>query len=145
MLNNPNTPAMTRRRQAREAGPAWDYANGEKAQLCAKGHSAGDLVTSIVDRDERKHVPVIDLDVPAILYPSTNNWHLMVDVQMSWWKYALLLKVLSFVGIIERGYAKASIKRGYSAIRKPLALQRRQALDRIQDMWECDINSHPLP
>lgn len=138
---------MMRRRQANEVPPSsvWeDEYEDAGDQLLGKGVAGGGLVTSIVDREERKHVPTLDLDVPVALYPSrTNgNWHLMIDTPMPWWKYSLLLRVLSLCGVIEKGYSDVSRKRGYSAIRKPLQVKRRAAEDRIRDVWETDPNTH---
>ena len=66
-----------------------------------------------------RHAPALDFDVPARLIPSRTEGHshLYIDVPMRWWKYKLLLRVLSFVGIIEPGYKRASIKHGFSALR----------------------------
>lgn len=38
---------------------------------------------------------------------------------MTWDKYCGLLKALGDVGILEPGYVKASLRRGYSSVRKP--------------------------
>ena len=69
-------------------------------------------------RDGR-HAPVLDLDVPAKMVPSKTpgNHHLYIDVPMSWFRYKVLLRVLGWVGILEPGYVRASIRRGWSAAR----------------------------
>lgn len=79
-------------------------------------------VTSAVDYTQRKmHRPVLDLDVPAKLIPSTTegHHHLLIDVPMSWEQYQKLMTVLAEVGIVEPGYTQASVARGYSAVRLP--------------------------
>lgn len=55
------------------------------------------------------------------LIPSTTlgHHHLILDVDLPWKQYFKLLELLGACGIIERGYVKASIRRGYSAIRPP--------------------------
>lgn len=129
-----------RRREASYL-PVSDY-DDDNNTLRPKG-VCGNLVTSIVDRDERRHAPVLDLDYEARLYPSktAGHWHLELDRELPWWKYRILLRVLSWCGLIEQGYAKASIKRGYSAIHKPLSIRRRTAEDRVKDAWETDPNN----
>lgn len=68
-----------------------------------------------------QHRPVLDLDFPARLVPSTTDghYHLYLDKPMTWTVYVNLLRALAEAGIIERGYANASIQRGYSAVRTP--------------------------
>ena len=77
------------------------------------------LVASTTQRNT--HAPAIDLDVPAFLVPSSTpgHSHLYIDVEMSWWKYRVLLWVLKFTGIIEPGYYRASIHRKASFLRRP--------------------------
>jgi hypothetical protein len=68
-----------------------------------------------------QHAPVLDLDVPVHLVPSTTpgHNHLYIDVPMSWRQYKRILNALAAGGVIEDQYAKMSIKRGYSAVRLP--------------------------
>jgi hypothetical protein len=67
------------------------------------------------------HIPVLDIDMPCALYPSSTEgkYHLYIDAPMSWEDYQRLLVVLASVGIIESGFANASIAEGYSAVRLP--------------------------
>lgn len=67
------------------------------------------------------HYVVLDLDMPAILMPSStvNHYHLIIQSTISWDEYKVLLETLASIGVIEQGYADASINRGYSAIRRP--------------------------
>jgi hypothetical protein len=69
--------------------------------------------------DKILHAPVIDLDVPCELVASTQpgHWHLYINKPMLWDDYCALLKSLVEAGIVEDGYYKASLKRGFSAIR----------------------------
>jgi hypothetical protein len=55
------------------------------------------------------------------LIPSSTegHYHLLLDKPMSWTKYQNLLTALAEAGIVEHGYAKASIAHGGSYIRKP--------------------------
>lgn len=67
------------------------------------------------------HAPVLDIDIPATLVPSSTEGHshLYLDVAMTWTQYCKLLDLLSEVGIIEEGYRNASIARGFTAARLP--------------------------
>ena len=66
-------------------------------------------------------IAVIDIDLPVQVTPSSTegHFHLVIDKTMSWEDYKLLLYALARVGIIEKGYAEASIAKGFSAIRLP--------------------------
>jgi hypothetical protein len=70
---------------------------------------------------EHLHRPVLDIDFPAHLIPSTTegHFHLYLDKAVTWEKYERLLTVLGEVGILEQGYVDASIARGYSSVRLP--------------------------
>lgn len=67
------------------------------------------------------HAPVLDIDFAAQLIESSTpgHYHLYLDKAMSWKKYKRVLRALAKAGVIEKGYAKASIRLGYSAVRKP--------------------------
>lgn len=71
--------------------------------------------------DQPRHRPVLDIDIPATLVPSSTpgHSHLYLDVELSWPAYQKLLDALAEVEIIEPGYAKASKARGFSAVRLP--------------------------
>jgi hypothetical protein len=73
------------------------------------------------DGEGPDHKVVIDLDMDAALIPSTTpgHHHLMINKTLSWEDYSFLLKALETVGIIEKGYYKASIIRGATVIRTP--------------------------
>lgn len=79
-----------------------------------------DLITSEVEGG-KKHKVILDIDFPAQLIPSTTpgHFHLYLDKELSWADYSDLLEVLGDLGIIETGYANASVNRGYSAVRLP--------------------------
>lgn len=79
-----------------------------------------DLVTSH-SSIEGYHLPVLDLDFRAYLIPSSTHghYHLYMDRPVPWRKYKKLLKALYRAGIIEYGFYKNSIKRGYTSARLP--------------------------
>jgi hypothetical protein len=59
------------------------------------------------------HCPVLDIDVPALLVPSSTvgNSHLYIRKPMPWHHYSMLLQTLSYVGILEEGYVGAALER----------------------------------
>lgn len=67
------------------------------------------------------HKPLLDIDMPVTLIPSTTpgHFHLFIDHEMPWPKYAALLEALRDAGIVEQGYVDASFQRGYTAVRLP--------------------------
>lgn len=75
----------------------------------------------IAPSEYQMHRPILDIDFPAELIPSSTDghFHLYLDKPMTWKQYKKLLNVLSEVGVIEHGYARASIDRGYSSTRLP--------------------------
>lgn len=68
-----------------------------------------------------RHVVAIDIDKPVELHPSTTegHFHLLIDHEMSWDSYRALLLALAAAGIVEEGYAYASVKHGRSYLRPP--------------------------
>jgi hypothetical protein len=67
------------------------------------------------------HAPVLDIDVPCSLVPSSTpgHYHLFIDQPMAWKKYKHLLQALASAGIIEEGFCKASVMQGHSTVRVP--------------------------
>ena len=68
-----------------------------------------------------KHAPCLDIDFPARLVPSSTegHFHLYLDREISWEKYAGLIRAMAEAGILEKGYAQQSLKRGQSFLRRP--------------------------
>lgn len=79
------------------------------------------LITSRVEGSVTRHKPVIDLDLPARLVPSSTpgHYHLYIDAEVSWEAYARLLKAFVEAGLVEKGYLGASLSRGFSSVRPP--------------------------
>lgn len=67
------------------------------------------------------HKPVLDIDVPAILVPSSTpgHSHLYIDHAMPWDNYVKVLKALGEVGILQPGYVRASLQRESTWLRLP--------------------------
>lgn len=67
------------------------------------------------------HAPVFDVDFPVRAIPSRTpgHYHLYIDKAVSWEDYKELLNVLAKIGIVEKGYASASIAKGGTFVRLP--------------------------
>jgi hypothetical protein len=80
-------------------------------------------VVSSLDNNNGRHAVVLDIDHPAWLVASSTpgHFHLYIDVPGGIPKnqYMDLLNTLSACGVIESGYARASMQRGHSAVRLP--------------------------
>jgi hypothetical protein len=73
------------------------------------------------DRDDVYHRPILDIDFPAMLIPSSTegHYHLYLDLPMKWSAYEKLLSALAAAGIIEKGYYRASVERKATFLRLP--------------------------
>jgi hypothetical protein len=78
-----------------------------------------DVIASLTESG--LHAPVLDIDIPHQVFKSTTEGHshIWFDIPLSWREYKRLLKALTRAGIIEEGYYRASVARGYSAVRLP--------------------------
>lgn len=78
------------------------------------------LITSRV-QDSDKHKIILDIDFPVKVIQSTTpgHYHLYIDKEIEFYALEDLLITMSAVGIVEHGYARASIQRGYTAVRLP--------------------------
>lgn len=96
---------------------AYDSENPETRKRCNEAQA--NLVASLTE--DGFHAPVIDLDIPARLVPSSTEGHshLYIDVDLTWYAYRRLLRALCEAGIIEQGYLNASEDRGMTMVRKP--------------------------
>lgn len=79
------------------------------------------LVTSHVYGEAGQHAVCLDIDLPCELVPSRTpgHFHLYIEKAMPWHKYEALLRALAIAGIIEEGYAGASIAKGATCLRLP--------------------------
>lgn len=106
------------------------YGDEDARPLTLTGLNAANVLLSRMHVDEadpfgfgepQKHRPVLDLDFPAQLIPSSTpgHFHLLLDKPMAWVTYRYLLIALRDAGLLERGYADAALARGYTAVRLP--------------------------
>lgn len=84
---------------------------------------SANLVSSLLENGN--HAPVLDIDFPARLIPSSTpgHYHLYLDKEMSPGNYRTLIRTLSSVGILESGYAYAALNKGMTLVRKPDVLK----------------------
>ena len=89
----------------------------EEANLLTSRHKHGRAKAG----GKGMHRIVLDIDMDAALIPSTTpgHHHLIIDKVLPWDEYEKLLNALADAGIIQKGYAGASIAKGYTAIRPP--------------------------
>lgn len=105
----------------REATALNGYGEQIDERIVTDDIDVATVVTSEVAETPGMHRPVLDLDLAAKLVPSSRegHYHLYLDVYLTTAAYADLLTALAKAGVIEQGYADASIRRGYSAVRLP--------------------------
>lgn len=103
-----------------------DYGRGPRG-FVPENSSLANVVTSLHENStwatEGRHALLLDLDIPATLVPSSTEGHnhLYIDVPdgIPEDKWLVLIRALADAGVIEEGYAQASIERGYTALRLP--------------------------
>lgn len=77
------------------------------------------LIVSLTE--DGYHAPVIDFDLPVEVVPSSTpgHSHLYINHKMTWEAYQELLVALVKAGLVEDGYVKASVARGFTSVRPP--------------------------
>lgn len=97
---------------------------------------------------EPRHAVALDLDIPAYLIPSSTpgHSHLYIEASIPHHRYMALLSALADAGVIEKGYAEVSIKRGHSDLRLPWVEKGDPSpkVDRPPDPGPVDAIPHDL-
>jgi len=98
-----------------------DYGDTIRNEVRTPTDAAESHVISSEIYGSKMHKPVIDIDVPIRVYPSSTlgHFHLYIDHEMTWWQYRRLLRALVRAGLVEKGYAEVSGKRGGTHVRLP--------------------------
>jgi hypothetical protein len=102
-----------------------DSYEASAGRFATKKLKEAQVITSVVDKAEvgfgPTHKLIIDLDLPAQLIPSSTpgHFHLYVDKEIPDAAWQTLLFALASAGLIEPGYMRASIARGFTAVRLP--------------------------
>ena len=93
--------------------------NGERGASAECAEAEANLVSSLTPNE--RHAPVLDLDFPCQLVPSTTpgHFHLYLDKTVTWEQYRGLLDALFAAGLIEEGFHRMSLQRGATFVRKP--------------------------
>lgn len=100
-------PALDDEEHYEELGDRWRTSEAD-----------ANLVSS--ECENHMHMPVLDLDFPCELVPSSTegHYHLYMDLPMPWATYRELLRALFLAGVIEEGCYLASIERKATMVRK---------------------------
>lgn len=90
-----------------------------REELAPSDASDANLVGSA--RLDGLHAPVLDVDKPVRLVPSTTtgHHHLYIDVPMSWRSYRRLLRALYLGGVVDRSVYWRSLDRRATYVRPP--------------------------
>lgn len=99
-------------------GEEWRNFDPLNAAVPSPPEQANVVASKLADG---RHAPVLDIDYEARLVPSTTegHYHLYLDQPVTWWRYALVLAAMALAGLIEPGYAKASMRRRMTMVRLP--------------------------
>lgn len=95
--------------------------NGCKAEKDEYAQIVGSALAKHQPDEEQHHRLLLDLDHPALLLDSSTpgHHHLYVDVEIPDPEWRELIKALAKAGVIEEGYAEASLERGHTDLRLP--------------------------
>ncbi len=99
-----------------------DVYDAQTGRYATQDLDEAQVITSRVDVvGEATHKLIIDLDLPAQLIPSSTpgHFHLYVDKEIPDAAWQTLMYALAAAGLIEPGYMRASIARGFTAVRLP--------------------------
>lgn len=78
------------------------------------------VITSLV-KGSSGHKVVLDIDHPvkALSSSTKGHSHLFIDKEISWRDYKRIMKAFVKAGIVEPGFMRASVARGWTAVRVP--------------------------
>lgn len=81
--------------------------------------SEANLISSLCTDGE--HRPVIDLDFPCRLEPSTTpgHFHLYLDKAVPWDAYVKVLEAMKEAGLVQAGFHELAVHRGATFVRPP--------------------------
>lgn len=94
---------------------------GPSTPIEEPGEHGANLISSALVDDDMMHAPVIDVDIPIAVIPSSTpgHFHLYIDKPMFWDQYVDLLDALERAGIVQHGFVHHSIQRKKSVLRMP--------------------------
>lgn len=94
------------------------YSTVIDVEECAEDEAT--LVSSKISGTDL-HGPVIDLDFPCRLVPSSTpgHFHLYMERAITWADYVKVLDALVEAGLVENGFLRSALKRGATYVRRP--------------------------
>lgn len=106
---------------------------GPSTPIEEPGEHGANLISSVLadgyhsDGDGLMHAPVIDVDFPIAVVPSSTpgHFHLYIDKPMFWDQYVELLAALENAGIVQHGFVHHSVNRKKSVLRMPWVNKKR--------------------
>jgi hypothetical protein len=113
------------------------------------------LITSATAENVLMQKPILDIDYPAWLIPSTRpgHFHLYIDRAIPKDKYLAMVTAMAEAGLVEEGYAGAAERRGYTGVRLPWIKKEPVEPKPITHHWDnrgstafidvCDGCGHP--
>lgn len=105
-----------------EFDSGYDVLDGlEQTENIDEANAITSKVAGLRLLDEELHKPILDIDFPVHVVPSSTpgHSHVYIDKAMPWEKLTALLDALADAGLVERGYADASIDQGFTTVRAP--------------------------
>ena len=105
----------------KDFGSANRYHGDDKGGILTSHIEDANVITSMVKDNVTMHKLVVDIDLPAVLVPSSTpgHFHLYIDHAIPAEAYWTLLRAMAAAGLIEENYAEASIDQGRSGVRLP--------------------------
>lgn len=79
------------------------------------------LISSYMEGEKGIHMPVLDIDYPARLIPSSteDHYHLYLDIPVGWEEFKEVLLAMKKAGMLQEGFVDNMIERGATFVRKP--------------------------
>lgn len=99
--------------------PISDSLYEEDPERVKSEHGYATLVSSKLP--DGNHMPVIDLDLPCMLVPSSTSghFHLYINQEMSWGQFLNMLQMMTDAGVVQPGFNRFTRERGQAFVRYP--------------------------
>lgn len=113
-------PSTLRHKLLRSTEPLEGREYGTPQTLVGAETLTANLVSSALE-GYPWHAPVLDIDFPISVVPSSTpgHHHLYIDAPMGWEAYGKLLRALRDAGILQWGFVENSLNQGQSSVRPP--------------------------
>lgn len=111
--------AIGPRKLFRTLTPISDSPYEEDPERVESEHGYATLVSSKLPNGN--HMPVIDLDLPCTLVPSSTpgHFHLYVNQEMSFGQFLNMLQMMTDAGVVQPGFNRFTRERGQAFVRYP--------------------------